>query len=83
MQTSHNFHVTTKFEAIEGVEVSKFRSNKSGLSVVHVDVEGPIVEGAFALATEAHDDDGCPHVKSFFFLVDFFFLFAQNFLLIF
>ncbi len=26
---------------------------------------GPLVEGAFVLATEAHDDDGCPHVRSF------------------
>jgi Zn-dependent M16 (insulinase) family peptidase len=23
---------------------------------------GPVVQGYFTLATEAHDDDGCPHV---------------------
>eukprot|EP01116_Phalansterium_solitarium_P016672 TRINITY_DN3923_c0_g2_i1.p1 TRINITY_DN3923_c0_g2~~TRINITY_DN3923_c0_g2_i1.p1 ORF type:complete len:1064 (+),score=371.04 TRINITY_DN3923_c0_g2_i1:1094-4285(+) len=45
---------------VNGVKVSKLVT-QSGLTVVLADVEGPLVEGAFVLATEAHDDDGCPH----------------------
>lgn len=46
-----------------GIKISKYCSTKTGLSIVLADIEGPIVEGAFILATEAHDDDGCPHVS--------------------
>lgn len=43
------------------VTVSKWRSRDSGLSVVHLDYEAPIVNGYFVVATEIFDDSGCPH----------------------
>ncbi|KAJ3568798.1 hypothetical protein NP233_g5473 [Leucocoprinus birnbaumii] len=43
------------------VVVSKWRSRKTGLSVVHMDYEAPIVNGYFVIATEIFDDSGCPH----------------------
>ncbi|RHZ59365.1 hypothetical protein Glove_364g20 [Diversispora epigaea] len=44
-----------------GIEVTKLKSIKTGLSVVFINIEAPIVNGYFALATEAFDDYGCPH----------------------
>ncbi|KAH0590626.1 hypothetical protein H2248_000757 [Termitomyces sp. 'cryptogamus'] len=43
------------------VTVSKWRSRTTGLSVVHLDYEAPIVNGYFVVATEIFDDSGCPH----------------------
>ncbi|KAJ6503445.1 Metalloenzyme, LuxS/M16 peptidase-like protein [Mycena vitilis] len=43
------------------VQVSKWRSRVTGLSIVHLDYEAPIVNGYFAVATEIFDDSGCPH----------------------
>ncbi|KAF9460806.1 Metalloenzyme, LuxS/M16 peptidase-like protein [Collybia nuda] len=43
------------------VVVSKWRSRVTGLSVVHLDYEAPIVNGYFVVATEIFDDSGCPH----------------------
>ncbi|KAJ7254026.1 Metalloenzyme, LuxS/M16 peptidase-like protein [Mycena haematopus] len=43
------------------VRVSKWRSRVTGLSVVHLDYEAPIVNGYFAVATEIFNDSGCPH----------------------
>ncbi|KAG5654102.1 hypothetical protein H0H81_007516 [Sphagnurus paluster] len=43
------------------VVVSKWRSRISGLSVVHLDYEAPIINGYFVVATEIFDDSGCPH----------------------
>ena len=37
------------------------RSPRTGLRIVLADVDGPLVNGYMALATEAHDDDGLPH----------------------
>lgn len=34
----------------------------SGLTAYHIPAPGPLVHGTFALATEAFDDKGCPHV---------------------
>ncbi|KAG9302936.1 hypothetical protein G9A89_022353 [Geosiphon pyriformis] len=65
--TKKNFNMASNFSIVRaiktdyGIDITKFRSNKTGLSVIHVDVEGPLVNGYFALATEALDDDGCPH----------------------
>lgn len=39
----------------------KYRSELTGLTVVLVESESPIVNGYFCLATEAHDNDGLPH----------------------
>lgn len=43
------------------VTVSKWRSRITGLSVVHLDYEAPIVNGYFVIPTEIFDDSGCPH----------------------
>ncbi|EEB10863.1 conserved hypothetical protein [Pediculus humanus corporis] len=60
-QSYGNFKLIA-FEKVNGIiNVSKFRSNKTGLTVVVAQVEGPVVNGYFALATEALDDDGLPH----------------------
>ncbi|KAI8369556.1 Metalloenzyme, LuxS/M16 peptidase-like protein [Radiomyces spectabilis] len=39
----------------------KYKSRKTGLTVVLADIEAPLVNGFFTLATEACDDFGCPH----------------------
>ena len=41
--------------------VRKFRSTDTGLTAFVAHVEGPLVHGYLAVATEAHDDDGIPH----------------------
>ncbi|KAG9001081.1 hypothetical protein FRB93_012461 [Tulasnella sp. JGI-2019a] len=43
------------------VTLSKWRSRETGLSVVHVDYESPLVKGYFVVRTEIFDDSGCPH----------------------
>ncbi|KAH8988959.1 Metalloenzyme, LuxS/M16 peptidase-like protein [Lactarius akahatsu] len=43
------------------VTVSSWRSRVTGLSVVHLDYEAPIVNGYFVVATEIFNDTGCPH----------------------
>ncbi|KAI0036602.1 Metalloenzyme, LuxS/M16 peptidase-like protein [Vararia minispora EC-137] len=43
------------------VTVSKWKSRVTGLTVVHLDYEAPIVNGYFTVATEIFDDTGCPH----------------------
>ncbi|KAF8216136.1 Metalloenzyme, LuxS/M16 peptidase-like protein [Mycena galopus ATCC 62051] len=43
------------------VHISKWRSRVTGLSIVHLDYEAPIVNGYFAVATEIFNDSGCPH----------------------
>lgn len=45
----------------DGVPVRKFRSQKSGLTLAMAEIEGPLVNGYFALPTEAHDNFGLPH----------------------
>ncbi|XP_041346924.1 LOW QUALITY PROTEIN: uncharacterized protein C05D11.1-like, partial [Gigantopelta aegis] len=46
---------------IGGVLARKYRSLRTGIVVCLAQVEGPLVNGFFCLATEAHDDDGLPH----------------------
>uniref|UniRef100_A0A182YI36 Uncharacterized protein n=1 Tax=Anopheles stephensi TaxID=30069 RepID=A0A182YI36_ANOST len=48
-------------KANEVIPVHKYRSDRTGLTVIVGEVEGPVVNGYFTLATEAHDDDGLPH----------------------
>lgn len=43
------------------IPIKKYRSKESGLTVCIANVGGPLVNGYFCLATEAHDDDGLPH----------------------
>ncbi|KAG8742736.1 hypothetical protein FRC12_015287 [Ceratobasidium sp. 428] len=59
---------TSNFELLQRVkvdyadiELTKWRSKKTGLTVVHVDYDAPIVKGYFVLATEIFNDSGCPH----------------------
>ena len=40
------------------VDISQFESERTGMRVVLVQREGPIVEGRFMFATEIHDDSG-------------------------
>ncbi|KAI5294595.1 hypothetical protein KEM52_003648, partial [Ascosphaera acerosa] len=40
---------------------TQYESRRTGLRVVAIDQAGPKVSGAFALATEIHDDSGAPH----------------------
>ena len=40
------------------VDISQFESERTGMRVVVVQREGPIVEGRFIFATEIHDDSG-------------------------
>ncbi|KAL8842468.1 MAG: hypothetical protein Q9176_002620 [Flavoplaca citrina] len=41
--------------------ITKYESERTGMSIVVVDRQGPKVNGFFALATEIHDDSGAPH----------------------
>jgi Zn-dependent M16 (insulinase) family peptidase len=43
------------------IPVHKYQSKKTALKIVIAEVDGPVVNGYFTLATEAHDDDGLPH----------------------
>ncbi|KAF5390191.1 hypothetical protein D9757_002846 [Collybiopsis confluens] len=43
------------------VVVSKYRSRVTGLNVIHLDYEAPIINGYFVVGTEIFDDSGCPH----------------------
>lgn len=43
------------------IVVSKWQSRITGLTVVHLDYEAPLVNGYFVVATEIFDDSGCPH----------------------
>ncbi|KAF8507185.1 Metalloenzyme, LuxS/M16 peptidase-like protein [Russula emetica] len=43
------------------VTVSSWRSRVTGLNVVHLDYEAPLVNGYFVVATEIFNDTGCPH----------------------
>ncbi|XP_067002472.2 uncharacterized protein C05D11.1 [Anabrus simplex] len=56
-----NFELICSLKANDLVPVHKYKSSVSGLTVVIAEVEGPVVNGYFCLATEAHDDDGLPH----------------------
>ena len=42
-------------------EVTKWRSKATGLQLMVANMEAPLVEGYFTLATEAESHDGCPH----------------------
>ncbi|KAF9229385.1 hypothetical protein BS17DRAFT_771387 [Gyrodon lividus] len=43
------------------VVVSKWQSRATGLTLVHLDYEAPLVNGYFVVGTEIFDDSGCPH----------------------
>lgn len=43
------------------IQIAKWKSRETGLSVVWADVEGPLVNGYFTVATEIFNDSGVPH----------------------
>ncbi|KAH8102439.1 Metalloenzyme, LuxS/M16 peptidase-like protein [Cristinia sonorae] len=57
-----NFDLITSFKLdFAEIHVSKWRSRVSGLTVVHLDYDAPIVNGYFVVGTEIFNDTGCPH----------------------
>ncbi|XP_971907.2 uncharacterized protein C05D11.1-like [Tribolium castaneum] len=56
-----DFELVNCLHAYLKVPVFEYRSKNTGLTVVIVEVDGPVVNGYFCLATEAFDDDGLPH----------------------
>lgn len=55
-------NATTKARfIIAGLEVNVYELERSQLSVVYAKKRGPVVSGAFSIATEAPDDSGLPH----------------------
>ncbi|KAL5495204.1 hypothetical protein ACEPAI_667 [Sanghuangporus weigelae] len=57
-----NFDLITRVKLDStDIIVSKWRSRVTGLSLVHLDYDSPIVKGYFAVATEIFNDSGCPH----------------------
>ncbi|PKK78220.1 hypothetical protein RhiirC2_730303 [Rhizophagus irregularis] len=56
-----NFEVIKSIESDFDIKITKFKSKVTGLTVILVDRQAPLVDGYFTIATEATDDDGCPH----------------------
>ncbi|KAJ8960912.1 hypothetical protein NQ318_020211 [Aromia moschata] len=56
-----NFELLHSLQAYDRIPISEYISNKTGLTVVIAEVDGPVVNGYFCLVTEALDDDGLPH----------------------
>jgi len=61
MSVFENFKELASLKANNKIPVTKYISLRTGLTVTIAQVEGPVVNGYFCLATEAHDDDGLPH----------------------
>ncbi|KAH9941151.1 Metalloenzyme, LuxS/M16 peptidase-like protein [Epithele typhae] len=62
LEVYENFDLLARVKVdFADLEVSKWRSRVTGLGVVHIDCDTPLVNGQFTLATEAFDDKGCPH----------------------
>ncbi|KAI0068340.1 hypothetical protein BV25DRAFT_1875780 [Artomyces pyxidatus] len=61
-ETFGNFDLIKRVKVdFTDVTISKWRSRITGLDVVHLDYQAPIVNGYFAVRTEIFDDSGCPH----------------------
>jgi Zn-dependent M16 (insulinase) family peptidase len=60
LDTSH-WKVLSSFNLSSSLSVVKYRSAKTGLTIVLARAESPIVNGYFCLATEAMTNDGLPH----------------------
>ncbi|KAL2723884.1 uncharacterized protein V1478_008397 [Vespula squamosa] len=55
------FELICSLKSNDIIPVHKYKSKNTGLTVFIAEVDGPIVDGYFCLATEAFDDDGLPH----------------------
>lgn len=59
---ANRFELLTEFPLeYAASSVKKWKSSRTGLQAALVDRESPIVDGFFAVATEATDDSGAPH----------------------
>ncbi|KAK4880203.1 hypothetical protein RN001_008349 [Aquatica leii] len=58
---SSTFELIYCVKAFNKIPVFKFKSKLTGLTVIIAEVDGPVVNGFFAIPTEAFDDDGLPH----------------------
>ncbi|XP_045764362.1 uncharacterized protein C05D11.1-like [Maniola jurtina] len=56
-----HFKLKSSTKASDVIPVNKYVSDKTGLTVIIANVEGPILHGFFCFATEAHNDDGLPY----------------------
>ena len=59
------YEVVSRLKANNKIPVTKYRSARTGLTVTVAQVDGPVVNGYFCLATEAHDDDGADLLQSY------------------
>ena len=55
------YEVVSSLKANNKIPVTKYRSTRTGLTVTVAQVEGPVVNGYFCLATEEFTNDGLPH----------------------
>ncbi|CAK9798548.1 Uncharacterized protein C05D11.1 [Anthophora plagiata] len=55
------FDFIYSIKANDTIPVHIYKSTDTGITVCIADVDGPVVNGYFCLATEAYDDDGLPH----------------------
>ncbi|KAF5295450.1 hypothetical protein FQA39_LY13111 [Lamprigera yunnana] len=58
---SSAFELIYCVKAFNRIPVYEFKSKLTGLTVIIAEVDGPVVDGFFCLATETYDDDGLPH----------------------
>lgn len=58
---SSSFQLVYSTKAYNKIPIFEYESTTTGLTVVIAEVDGPIVNGFFCIATEAFDDDGLPH----------------------
>eukprot|EP00112_Aurelia_sp_Birch-Aquarium-sp1_P017903 Seg42.13_Seg42.8 transcript_id=Seg42.13_Seg42.8/GoldUCD/mRNA.D3Y31 product="putative protein C05D11.1" protein_id=Seg42.13_Seg42.8/GoldUCD/D3Y31 len=58
---THDCELLCELKLLDLIPIVKYRSIRTGLTICVANVEGPLVNGYFCLATEAHDDDGLPH----------------------
>ena len=57
----NNWTLVEHFQYADQIPVKKFRSDRTGLTLVLIEDESPITEGRFCLATETNSNDGLPH----------------------
>lgn len=56
-----DFELITSTKSNDTIPVHKYKSTKTGITVVIAEVDGPVVGGYFCIPTETFDDDGLPH----------------------
>ncbi|XP_033228376.1 uncharacterized protein C05D11.1-like isoform X2 [Belonocnema kinseyi] len=55
------FKLICSYKSNNSINVHKYTSINTGVTVYLADVDGPVVSGYFCIPTEAFDDDGLPH----------------------